>query len=241
MGFANGGRRIYPMRRINVLGVELRDYSVKESMKLILQYLNSGSLDTVAFLTTGLLMEAKDNSELKNFIETMDMTVPVTTDILTAGGLNSRNREKEVENNIFLKELMKRLAKDKKKIFLLAETENDLIFMREMLLKFDNRLTFFGSYAYENLTGTEDAIINEINSVIPDVVISVLSSPKQEHMISENKMKVNARVWIALTNANLKTTESGELKHGKLHTMINKTIFKRVVTKYENDREEESK
>lgn len=225
------------MKRISVLGVELRDYPVKESMKLILQYLNSAGLDTVAFLTTGLLMEAKDNDELKNCIEMMDMTVPVTTDILTAAEAGSRLREKEIENNMFLKELLRRLAKDKKKIFLLGEAESDLICMRESLLKFDDKLTFFGSYAYENLTGTEDAIINEINNVMPDVIISTLSTPKQVHMILENKMKVNARVWIALTDVNLKHPGSGELKPGKLHTIIDKTIFKRMVSKYQNSRE----
>lgn len=229
------------MKRISVLGVELRDYPVKESMKLILQYLNSGSLDTVAFLTTGLLMEAKDNEELKNCIETMDMTIPVTTDILTASGSSSWSREKEIENNAFLKELLRRLAKDKKKIFLLGEAESDLISMRESLLTFDDRLTFFGSYAYEKLTGAEDAIINEINNVMPDVVISTLSTPKQVHMISENKMKINARVWIALTDVNLKPAGAGELKPSKLHTIIDKTIFKRMVTKYENNREGKDK
>ncbi len=225
------------MKRISVLGVELRDYPVKESMKLILQYLNSGNLDTVAFLTTGLLLEAKDNEELKNCIEMMDMTVPVTMDILNAAGVNSRSREKEIENNMFLKELLRRLAKDKKKIFLLGETENDLIHMREALLQFDDKLTFFGSYAYENLTGEEDAIINEINNAIPDVVISTLSASKQVHIISENKMKVNARVWISLTDVSMKASGSGELKRGKLHTIIDKTIFRRMVTKYENSRE----
>lgn len=229
------------MRRVSVLGVELRDYSVKESMKLILQYLNNGSLNTVAFLTTGMLLEAKDDEELKNFIETADMTIPVTTDILTAVGLASRNREKEVESNQFLKELLRRFARERKKIFLLAETEDSLVQMRETLLSIDDRLVFFGSYAYENLTGTEDAIINEINSVLPDVIISGLTTPRQEKMIYENKMKVNARVWIAVRDADLKTMRAGELKHKKLHTMINKTIFKRVVTKYESKREEDEK
>lgn len=228
----------YPMRRVSVLGVELRDYSVKESMKMIAEYLNNGSLDTVCLISTDVLVEAKDDNELKGYIEAMDMTVPVTEDILHAAELNIRSREKEVQNNTFLKELMRRLAKEKKKIFLLAETEHDLVIMREALLKFDSRLTFFGSYAYENLSGTEDAIINEINSVLPDVIFSYLETPKQERLIQENKMKVNAQIWVALRSVALKTTESGELKRGGLHTLIDKTIFKRVVSKYENKKED---
>lgn len=228
----------YPMRRISVLGVELRDYSVKESMKMVAQFLNNGSLDTVYFLTTDLLVEAKDNEELKGYIESMDVTIPVTTDILHAAELGIRTREKEVENNTFLNELLKKLAKEKKKIFLLAETEEDLVKMRESLLKFEDKLVFFGSYAYANLSGTEDAIINEINSVIPDVVISNLAVTKHEKLICENKMKVNAKLWVAIKSVSLKTTHAGELKRSTLYTLIDKTIFKRIVSKYENKKNE---
>ncbi len=226
------------MRRIKVLGIELRDYSVRESMKLITQYLNNGSLDTVGLLTTDLLVDAKDDPELKSYLEEMDMTVPVMEDILHAGGLNVRSREKEVQNNVFLRELMRRLSKEKRKIFLVAETDAELVHLREAMLKIDNKLTFFGSYAYENLTGTEEAIINEINSVIPDVVVSYLKSPKQERLIHENKMKVNAQLWVAMRGIALRTTQTGELKHGGLHTLIDKTIFKRVVSRYADKKEE---
>ena len=226
------------MRKMNVLGVELKDYSVKESMKRVLTYLNNGSLDTVCFLTTDLLLEAKDNQELKTNIEEMNMTIPSTVDILQAGETVIRSREKEVESNLFLRELLKRLAREKRKIFLIAETEDEIVHMRETLLRMEDRLVFFGSYAYEMLTGTEDVIINEINNVIPDVIFSRLDSPKQEKLVCENQMKVNAKLWVAFQSANLRIADSGVLKTGGLHTLIDKTIFKRIVNRYENDKEE---
>ena len=47
------------------------------------------------------------------------------------------------------------------------------------------------------LTGrSEEEIINEINSLEPDCILSVLPSPKQEEFIKDNKSYINARVWM---------------------------------------------
>ena len=45
-------------------------------------------------------------------------------------------------------------------------------------------------------SGLEESIINEINSVEPDCILSVLPYPAQESFISDAKALLNARVWI---------------------------------------------
>lgn len=225
------------MRRINVLGVELRDYSVKESMRLVTQYLNNGCLDVICFLTTDVLVEAKDNAELKVHIESMDMTIATTADILKTAEPVIKSRMKEVENNMFFSEFMKKIGREKRTVFLLAKTEEAAEAMEKNLKALDGRITVVGKYIMDNLTGNEDIIINEINGIIPDVVFSMLPTPRQEQLIFDNRMKVNAKLWVALKENVLSSNLGKPPKVGRLYEMIDKKIFQRVVSKYNSGRD----
>lgn len=218
------------MRRMNVLGISLYDLSVREAMRKVDDYLNNGSLNTVSFLTHELLLDAKDDPVVKEALENTDLVIPCSVEILKAAELLGRAREKEVENHQFQYELLHKLAKERRRIFLIAQTQEDLVRLRSSLLEQEEKLTFFGSYAYNELPGESDGIINEINGVLPDVIISMLESPLQERLVQEQKRKVNASLWVCLQEGNLKVSASG----GKgLGSWISNVIFKRAVSRYE--------
>ena len=70
------------------------------------------------------------------------------------------------------------------------------------------KLILAGEYALENCVGNLDAVINEMNATTPDVIVSILPSPLQEHFFAEHKDKMSATIWFGM----------GELGvHGKKH------------------------
>ncbi len=223
------------MRKMQLLGIELRDYSVKESLRLVGQYLNNARLDTICFLSTDTLLNAREDKNLKLWLESMDLTIPVSEEILHAAGITNRTRIKEVINSTFYREFIRRLSNEKRTMFILTETQSVLDASREYIEKNAAGIQIVGTYAFENLTGDEATIINDINSVVPDIVISRLSSPKQEQFVFENKSKINAKIWIALKDTFVAKENAKGLKFEKLSKLIEKTIFRRMVTKYEND------
>lgn len=225
------------MKDMNVLGIELKDYSVKEAMRMVNQFLKDAKVDTVYFLSTDILLSAGDNQELKLWLQSMDLTVPVSTEILYAANLAGRQRLKEVENSSFYTEFMRKISMEKRTVFILAEKEATVNASREYLEKNLPGVQLVGTYAFENLTGDSDVIINEINSTFPDIVFSRLPSPKQEQFVYENKSKVNAKLWVALKENFVVKEEKSGLKIKKLSTLIEKTIFRRHVSKYENNQE----
>lgn len=225
------------MKDMNVLGIELKDYSVKEAMKMVNQFLKDAKVDTVCFLSTDILLSAGDNQDLKQWLQSMDLTVPVSTEILYAANLASRQRLKEVENSSFYTEFMKKISMEKRTVFILAEKDATVNASTEFLEKNAPGVQIVGSYAFENLTGDSDVIINEINSTFPDIVFSRLPSPKQEQFVYENKSKINAKLWMALKENFIAKEGKSGLKIRNLSTLIEKTIFRRHVSKYENDQE----
>ena len=91
------------MQKINILGVELTDRPLKESLALVNSYFRGGMLSTVLYITTPMLMLAGNDEEEKRCIEGMDLTLCGDADILKAAGIESVSRRYEVENLFFLK------------------------------------------------------------------------------------------------------------------------------------------
>ena len=228
--------KVNQMRKMKMLGLELRDYSVKEALRLTGQYLNNSRLDTVSFLSTDILLSAGENSNLKLWLEAMDLTIPISVEILHAAGITNRSRIKEVENSIFYREFLKRLSNEQKTLYILTETEDTLKAALAFMQANAKGIKIVGSYVFENLAGDVNEIINDINSVTPDVVISRLLSPKQEQFVYENKNKINAKIWLALENSFVMKENAKGLKFNRLSKLIENTVFRRMVSKYENNR-----
>ena len=53
------------MQKINILGVELTDYSLKESLLRLDGYVRGGGLNTILYITTPVLIMAGENEEEK--------------------------------------------------------------------------------------------------------------------------------------------------------------------------------
>ena len=95
------------MKEMNILGVSITEYSLKESLKLTDIYLENGAMNTVLFVSAKMLLAAGENPELKEWIESMDMTVCAETDILRAADMATMSRVREIENNAYLKEVVR--------------------------------------------------------------------------------------------------------------------------------------
>jgi N-acetylglucosaminyldiphosphoundecaprenol N-acetyl-beta-D-mannosaminyltransferase len=225
------------MKEISVLGVGMTDRSLRESLRLVSELFSKDGLGTVSFIGTDLLIRAKDDAGLKDALENMDLLVPASVEILEAGGITSVTRHREVAGNYFLTELLKKLAKEKKKIFLIADTQDELVSLREQLLQSAKKLTFFGSFAFDGPDRSEDAVINAINSVIPDVIISVVSAVSQEKLMYSSRSMVNAGVWVSLLG---QVRDSlGNKRRFFLSSVIDRFIFKRTLKRFGDDEKED--
>ncbi len=219
------------MKKVSVLGIHLWDVSVRESIRTMGHYFVNHKINVIYFLTTEALLEASANDEMRNYIE------PMTTDILSAAKVTNRYRIKEVENRQFSKEMLEKLEREQATILLLSETKEQ---MEELHLKLSSRkrLRIVKSVVMEELTGGFDQAINEINQESPQVLISQLEMPRQEQFIYENRKRVNIKIWIAFPSGFTEKSEES-VKQGKLRTLVARTLFKRIVSKYDKNQGED--
>lgn len=223
------------MKEMHVFGMDLADYPVKEAMRKVDEYLVDAKVNTVSFLSMDVLMAAGEDEELRTYLSGIDLTVPISVEILNSAGIAGRSRLKEVEEGKFYKELMRKVSDDKRTAFLLTEKEETIEPFTEYLKKSAPGIIISGHYAFENLSGDPDAIVNEINSTFSDIVFSRLSSPKQEKFIYENSSKLNVKLWVALKEnfkANEPKTEGG---FKRLRNKIHAAIFRLRLNKFKDE------
>ncbi|MBO5242496.1 MAG: WecB/TagA/CpsF family glycosyltransferase [Lachnospiraceae bacterium] len=221
------------MRQMQVLGVELQDYTVREAMRKAEVFLHDQKLNTIAYITTRGLMAAEDSPELKAFLSNIDLTVAADSDILHAAGIENRNRIKEVENDEFMEEFLKKLVRGKRSVYLLTGTKEQLVALEECLKSYQQSLRIVGKFSLDELEKEEDWLINEMNAQMTEVVISNISSPQRESFFENNHMKMNARIWLMLKDKVVHATRKKSVLW-RLPDMVSKKLFRRKVVKYQN-------
>lgn len=218
------------IKKIEILGMELDNYTVREAMLQIEVYLNNEVMNTLETVSMEMLMKAQNDGVLKECIESLDLAIIGEKEILKAAGVISAQRIRETEENEFFKEFMKRIVRNKKTTYLLGDTKIKIEELQVFLTENYPKLNISGSYALEECTGDSDNIINEINIAEPDVIFSVLNTPEQEYFLKDNAGKLNAKIWYGLGQNYARKKGVSEvadfakklIHKGMLHSMLSK-------------------
>ena len=109
-------------------------------------------------------------------------------------------------------------------------------FFRNDSLNYHSELLVAGTYVLNEGIASEDVMVNEINDVAPDVIISRLAYPKQEKLIFDNKKRINGEIWLALLEQMDKPSHRSEKLH-KVKVYLYKKVFRRRVNKYQKTKD----
>lgn len=184
--------------KIDILGIEIDNYAVKDAVLFVERYLEGVGMKTIGTVSMRQLDLAGSDETVKEYIKQLDLAVIGEKEILLAAEISSIQRTNEIVEHSFFAEMMKRILRNRKKVFLLAENEAELAQMMEQLKRHYERLQISGSCSMEGAQRDTDRIINEINSASVDVVFSLLPSPEQEHFLMENKSKLDIKIWYGM-------------------------------------------
>ncbi len=223
------------MKEINILGVAIKERSLKESLKLTETYLNNGALNTVLYVSSKLLLAAGKNPELKAWIEAMDLTVYAEADILRAANVVTSRRVREIENTSYMKEVVHKLHKGKKTVYLLTEKEEELLALEDYLKKLGPELQIAAENSLDAMGEDTDNLINHMNEVSANVIISMIPFPFQEKLMAENKSYINSEVWIALLRPDESYAKEEHMNvFQKIFQKVYFFLFRKRVGKYKD-------
>ena len=78
--------------KMNVLNVQLDDYTAKDAMKAVTEYMHTEPVNTVEILTVDILMKAAQTEGLKEDIEQLDLVIAGDESILEAAEVTEKKK-----------------------------------------------------------------------------------------------------------------------------------------------------
>lgn len=224
--------------KMNVLDVQLDDYTAKEAMKAVTEYMKTEAVNTIEIVTVDILMRVAEDASLKNNLEQIDMVLAGDKAILEAAGITERKRLQEAQGQVFFKMLMRFFHKNRSKVFLLADKEEGIQELEEYLRETCGGVQIVGSASVPEDESADDMIMNRINGAETeaDCVLAMLSSPKQEAFIGRCKAVLNARIWLGIGRG----LEPVRRKAGwreRVADFVDKKILKREIQKEKKKKE----
>ncbi|MEE1086634.1 MAG: WecB/TagA/CpsF family glycosyltransferase [Schaedlerella sp.] len=209
---------------INIFDLEVTADPAKDIVRRIADNLEKERIYTVELVTLEPVLQEKDNQLWKKQMQSMDLLIPGGKGVLGAEKNKYKALEKEIENYVLHRFLMRFLQKNRKTVYLIASSEENLIAFEDAIKSFGQMIRIVGKSVIQENGADKDKIINEINGLEPDCVFSALPSPLQENFIYENKGLLNTRVWVGYGLRILEYKSQGKLTN-KIRLFILKKIL----------------
>lgn len=223
------------VKKIDILGMQVDNYTARESLLRLDTYMSSTNLNIIETVTMNQLISAGENPKIKECLEQADLCVIGEREILSETGNASVQRIREVREQDFMYELIKRVVRNQKRVFLIAMTRAEVGNMQVFFERVNPKFSVTGSYAMEECVGDMDTIVNEINGTTPDIIISALNSPTEEEFVLSNKEKIGASVWYGIGTAYNKI--QGGIRVGDtLRKLALRGRLHRSMSKYRNEK-----
>lgn len=197
------------IKTITVAGIPLDNYTVRESLIQVEKDMSDFGFHTIEEVNTEMLMKASGDEALRKALFSMEHTVIAENAILDVMEGGSYQRTHEIAHHDFFFEFMRRMERNQKTIFLLGETMGRVEEMQRFMLNLFPESRIVGVAALEQWADSLDTMINDINVLSPNVLLSVLPSPLQEHFLMENKSKLSANLWYGVGNPQYLMMETG--------------------------------
>lgn len=205
------------IKEITVAGIKLNSYTAVEYLVQINKRMDANVFTTIEDIYMRTLLLAKEDEIVKDVIESTDITVVAEMGIWDAVEENTIIRKKETERRDFFFKLMKIFEHNRYSVYVLGELQKEVEETCTYLAEEFPRLNIVGTQALEECVGAEEGIINDMNMLAPDVVISVLPSPIQEHFLAEHRAKFSAKLWYGIGSGKI----TGQ-PHGFKHKLLKK-------------------
>lgn len=216
--------------RINVLDVNIDNFTAKEAMKQFVSFMQSEPISVVEMVTVDSLMQIDGVCGLKSDIGYFDLVLAGDTTVLEAADITEKQYLCETKEHTFLRMLLRYMHKHHKRVYLLVESEEEGQEVLSYLECNYQGVQIVGMAKVSAENRADDMIVNAINGAETDCVISVMSSPLQEAFVTGNRSILNANVWLGLGKEILPLNRTGIVQN-RFSQYVIKKIFQKEIEK----------
>ncbi len=222
------------------------------------EYLNEERLNVIFFASTETLNRAVNEEMYRQLVDMADLFLPGEEALLSAHHVEVLEAGDMVVSCKGFGLVLENLKKEDRSLYILAKQESEAEILRDYCKKMQPGLNIVGHCNYEE--GMDDAaVVNEINSHVPDLLLVSMETGMQERWIMEHVSLLNAKICIAIGGVvNLIVAQEKKIPgwvqalhlSGLYHKLIREQkvkknvkarIFRKKVVQYNNQIEEQEK
>lgn len=191
-------------KRINIIGSEISVTNMESLLTSIKCKIDSGETDYICVSNVHTVITAKEDEYYKTIINYSFMSVPDGMPLVWVGRKRGYKDIGRTAGPDIMENTFKSISYKKYKHYFYGSTRDTLDLMKDNLMKEYPYLNIVGmkeSY-FRPLTEEEDKeIVDEINSLKPDLIWVGLGAPRQEKWMYEHREKIKSSLMIGVGGA----------------------------------------
>lgn len=190
--------------KIKILGVSIGNSSMEQARAKVEEFLKRDGVDTIYTPNTEIVMEAKQNSRLRDILNSGSLVVPDGIGLVYASRIKKKPLKERVAGFDLSIEMLDIADKNGYSIYLLggedgiAKKAGEEIVKRYPGAKIAGYHNGYFKGAHIGKAGHEEEleIVSDINSSGADILFVGFGAPKQEYWIEANKGKLAVKLVI---------------------------------------------
>lgn len=180
--------------KTDILGINFDVIDLDECTKKLIDAIDNDKKIFVVTPNPEIVMLAQNDNEFKNVLDSADIVIPDGIGIVLASKLNKIKIKKRVAGYDLVQKFFS-MSKNYKIYFLGSTSEIIQLAQQNMSKKFPN-INIVG--VHNGFFDDDTEIIEQINSLKPDVLLVGMGAPKQEKWIFKYKDQINAKIFIGV-------------------------------------------
>ena len=192
------------MEKISIFGVDIYNTTLKDTVELLIEYLNGDTLKKIYTPNTEIVMVAKDDGDLRELLNRGDLVIPDGIGLIYGSKIQGKPLKERVTGFDTSMKLLEIADANKYSLYLLGGKDG---IAREAAKNISEEypnidiVGFHHGYFKGSHLGLKDskeelAIIEEINDKKPDIIFVGFGFPKQEIWIDSNAHRLDSKVII---------------------------------------------
>jgi len=190
--------RIKDNKIFNFLGLQFHNLTLKETIEQVERFIQSNTPHKVFTPTAELIVRANQDDGLKEIYNTTDILTVDSYVVYYAARLCGKTLKEPVSAARLMFDFLDVARRNNYKLYLLGATEEVSEATAENLKRDYPGINIVGRRNGYFDSNNDAAIVNEIRTKTPDVLLVAMSSPLKENFISRNIEKMNVPVSIGV-------------------------------------------
>lgn len=183
--------------KVNIMDLEFDLLSLENLKDEVHAYLENEGLNVMHMISLDYLDAYEENEHVRKTLQQADLVLPGEKAILTRHHVDVLETGGMVVDYHGTRELLEPLRETGRTFYLVLRNAKEAKVVYRYLTRYFEKEKIVGVYAADGEV-TEETLINDINTKLPDIILLSMDSTRQEEWLENNRAKVNAKLCLAV-------------------------------------------